>query len=202
MNRYQGDFRGTNGDREGGRPGGYRQNVNQFGEPDDRSRSGQFGHPGDFLPWGQEARPEYGYSGGIGEGFGFYGGPGVGSQAYDQRGQGMPGGRHSGRGPKGYQRSDQRIREDICDRLTDHPDLDPSEFDVQVQGGEVTLSGFVDDRRQKRMAEDVALTVSGVKDVQNQLRVHEHATDATGTGTSAHTTAGTRATAGNGVTAH
>jgi hypothetical protein len=30
-------------------------------------------------------------------------------------------GRHRGRGPKGYTRSDDRIREEVCDRLTDDP---------------------------------------------------------------------------------
>jgi BON domain len=78
-----------------------------------------------------------------------------------------------GRGPKGYKRSDERIREDVCERLTEHPQIDASDFEVKVQGAEVTLIGTVNSRRAKRLAEDVAEQVSGVKDVSNQLRVKE-----------------------------
>jgi osmotically-inducible protein OsmY len=75
-----------------------------------------------------------------------------------------------GRGPKGYRRSDERIREDVNDRLTDHAYLDASDIDVSVKEGEVTLSGKVFDRTDKRLAEDVAESVTGVKNVQNNLR--------------------------------
>jgi len=84
-------------------------------------------------------------------------------------------GTHAGKGPKGYQRTDERIREDVCVRLTDHPEIDASEVEVRVDGGEVTLSGTVEDRRVKRLAEDVTHSVSGVRDVHNQLRVSEGA---------------------------
>jgi hypothetical protein len=80
-------------------------------------------------------------------------------------------GRHAGRGPKGYRRSDDRIREDVNDRLTAHPDIDASEIEVRVQSGEVTLTGVVEDRRTKRMAEDAIEDVTGVDDVHNQLKV-------------------------------
>ena len=79
-----------------------------------------------------------------------------------------------GRGPKGYQRSDDRILEDVCDRLT-YSDVDASEIEVRVQNGEVTLSGSVNDRADKRRAEDVAEEVSGVRDVHNNIRVHRGA---------------------------
>jgi osmotically-inducible protein OsmY len=80
-------------------------------------------------------------------------------------------GRFSGRWPKGYQRSDDRIREDVCERLTRDPDIDASEIDVKVTNGEVTLTGTVDERQSKRMAEELAENISGVKDVHNQVRV-------------------------------
>jgi osmotically-inducible protein OsmY len=80
---------------------------------------------------------------------------------------------HRGRGPKGYMRSDSRINEDVHDRLTDHPRLDASEVTVSVENGEVTLSGFVRRRGDKRIAEDCADGVTGVKNVQNNLRVRE-----------------------------
>lgn len=83
-------------------------------------------------------------------------------------------GPHSGRGPRGYQRSDDRIREEVSDRLTQHGWLDASELDVEVNQGEVTLQGEVDDRYQKRLAEDIAEQVPGVKDIHNRLKVHNH----------------------------
>ena len=82
---------------------------------------------------------------------------------------------YAGRGPKDYRRSDDRVREEICDCMTDDPMLDASEITVQVSEGVVTLSGSVSSRDQKRRAEDVAERISGVKDVTNQLRVSREA---------------------------
>lgn len=81
-------------------------------------------------------------------------------------------GNFTGRGPRGYRRSDERIREDINDRMTYDPNLDASEIEVKVESGEVTLSGTVDSRWEKRRAEDIAESVSGVTGVNNQLRVN------------------------------
>lgn len=78
-----------------------------------------------------------------------------------------------GKGPKGYTRSDERIKEDVSDRLSDDDELDASDVTVQVSGGEVTLTGFVDSRDAKRAAEDCAEACSGVKHVQNNLRVRD-----------------------------
>lgn len=88
-----------------------------------------------------------------------------GSYPYSNRG------RYSGVGPRGYRRSDERITDDINDRLTWHGELDPTDIQVDVNDGIVTLTGTVDDRRQKRMAEDMAESVSGVEDVNNQLKI-------------------------------
>lgn len=85
---------------------------------------------------------------------------------------------HRGRGPKGYKRSDSRIEEDVNDRLTDDPYLDASDIQVSVKDGEVTLSGTIARREDKRRAEDLAELVSGVGHVQNNLRV-KPAEDAT-----------------------
>jgi osmotically-inducible protein OsmY len=87
------------------------------------------------------------------------------------RRSGMAGRGHMGKGPKGYQRSDERIREDVCERMTEDEQLDASEITIQVSKGEVTLNGTVSDREQKRHAEDLAERVSGVKDVTNNLKV-------------------------------
>jgi hypothetical protein len=80
-------------------------------------------------------------------------------------------GPYRGRGPRGYRRSDDRIREDVCDCLTHAADVDATDIDVQVAEGIVTLSGTVDGRYAKRRSEDIAETVNGVRDVNNQLRV-------------------------------
>lgn len=76
-----------------------------------------------------------------------------------------------GRGPKGYVRSDERIREDVSDRLSDDDTLDASDITVDISGGEVTLSGSVDSRQAKHTAEDCAEQCAGVTHVQNNLRV-------------------------------
>ncbi|MCK8778869.1 BON domain-containing protein [Rhizobium sp. NTR19] len=78
---------------------------------------------------------------------------------------------HRGKGPKGYQRSDARIEEDVNDRLSDDPMLDASNISVTVSQAEVTLDGFVSSRADKRRAEDLVDNISGVRHVQNNLRV-------------------------------
>lgn len=82
-------------------------------------------------------------------------------------------GPHRGKGPQGFQRSDERIRESVCEALTDHDDVDASHVEVNVKNGEVTLTGVVDDRHMKRLAEDCVERVPGVRDVHNQLHLRE-----------------------------
>lgn len=81
---------------------------------------------------------------------------------------------HQGRGPKAYKRSDSRIHEDVNDRLTDDPWIDATHIDVQVKDTEVTLTGSVANRDDRRHAERIAEHVSGVTHVQNNLRVDEN----------------------------
>jgi hypothetical protein len=78
-----------------------------------------------------------------------------------------------GRGPRGYQRADDRIREDVCERLTDDDHIDASEIEVNVSNGEVTLTGTLRSRNAKRRTTDVVEQVSGVKDVHNLIRVSD-----------------------------
>ena len=80
-------------------------------------------------------------------------------------------GHHRGRGPRNYVRSDERIREDVSDRLTDDRGIDASDFEITVSDREVTLSGTVSTRFEKRRAEDLAEAVSGVTHVQTNLRI-------------------------------
>lgn len=78
---------------------------------------------------------------------------------------------HRGKGPANYRRSEDRIREDICDRLTDDDRVDASGISVQIENEVVILSGTVGSREEKRRAEDLVESVSGVRDVENRLRV-------------------------------
>ena len=113
---------------------------------------------------------------------------GSGQSQYSNRGsmgRGRESGRHAGKGPKGYTRSDDRIREDISDRLMADGDVDATDIEIEVRGGEVVLRGLVDSRDTKRCAEDLAESVQGVQNVQNQLRVR----GANGTNTDAGSTA-------------
>lgn len=89
---------------------------------------------------------------------------------------------HRGRGPANYTRSDERILEDACDRLTEDRGVDASSIQVTVQAGEVTLDGTVPSREQKRRAEDCVDDLSGVKHVQNNLRVQQRS-EQSGAGT-------------------
>jgi hypothetical protein len=78
---------------------------------------------------------------------------------------------YAGVGPRNYRRPDERIREDVCDRLTTTPLVDASDIDVRVESGEVTLEGMVSTRNEKRVAEAIAERVRGVYDVHNRIRV-------------------------------
>ncbi len=80
-------------------------------------------------------------------------------------------GQHKGKGPKGYNRSDERIKEDLNDRLSDDVFIDATEIEVTVNKGEVTLIGTVRERFEKRRAEDIAEEVSGVRQVENRIRI-------------------------------
>jgi hypothetical protein len=74
-------------------------------------------------------------------------------------------------GPKGYKRSDERIREDICDELMTMGDIDSSDVEVSVNGGAVSLTGTVPDRSMKYRIESVADRCTGVVDITNLIKV-------------------------------
>ncbi len=106
-----------------------------------------------------------------------YGGEGRSGYRQHQTGLGgaqgleMPRGPHRGKGPKGFEMSDDRVKERVCEALHEDHDVDASDIEVSVSKGEVTLMGTVEDRMTKRMAEDCVLQCAGVRDVHNQLRV-------------------------------
>ena len=76
-------------------------------------------------------------------------------------------------GPANYKRSDERIRDDIYERLTDSHHIDARAILVDVNQGSVTLNGTVTERRMRYMAEDLVERVSGVSNINNQLRVQK-----------------------------
>jgi hypothetical protein len=76
-----------------------------------------------------------------------------------------------GLGPQDYKRSDERIRDDIHDRLTDSHHIDARNIIVDVNQGNVTLNGTVSERRMRYVAEDLVEGVTGVANINNQLTV-------------------------------
>lgn len=82
-------------------------------------------------------------------------------------------GEHTGKGPKNYRRSEERIREDVCEVLAHHGGIDASEIEVSVSEGVVTLSGSVDSRQMKRMAEEAIDHLAGVQDIKNEIKVED-----------------------------
>jgi hypothetical protein len=141
--RYEGDYRQQ-------RPGGYDWN--------ERPGRRELGREGD-IPETEWGRPDFDEEQ-------LYGEPG-------RRPPQAPGlqGPFRGRGPRGYTRSDEDICAEVCEALTRNGMVDATDVEVTVDDGEVTLSGTVDTRYQKRVADDIAASVRGVHDVHNRLRV-------------------------------
>jgi hypothetical protein len=77
---------------------------------------------------------------------------------------------YRGKGPRNYRRADERILDDVHKRLEDDWEVDASDIEVTVKDGEVVLSGFVNERFEKRRAEDVVESISGVKQVENRIK--------------------------------
>ena len=82
-----------------------------------------------------------------------------------------------GKGPKGWTRSDDRIKDEVCETLYSSYEVDASDIEVQVKEGTVTLIGTVNTRAMKRLAEDLIDDVSGVLDVQNQLSINRNVSE-------------------------
>lgn len=80
-------------------------------------------------------------------------------------------GPHSGKGPKGYRRTDEKILEQINEALTHHPGVDASEIEVSIKNAVVTLSGTIESRQMKQMAEECVEEISGVNEIKNDLRI-------------------------------
>ncbi|HVI26255.1 MAG TPA: BON domain-containing protein [Xanthomonadaceae bacterium] len=179
---------------------------NDFGTSSPQARHGQEGYG---------ARGMYGYGqgsgrarGSAGQGYGAQGyharsqdyraqGYGYGSQAGLEGSEAARSGRsYRGLGPRNYTRSDERIREDLNERLTDAHDIDATGLSVEVSNGVVTLTGSVDERWMKHRAEDIADACSGVRDVRNQIQVRQ---SRSGAGASAGYATGSSGSSGGGM---
>lgn len=90
--------------------------------------------------------------------------------------QGAPPPRRAG--PRGYVRSDERIREQICERLADRADIDAADVSVAVNDGRVTLEGSVPHRQMKHRIDALCDDSPGVRGVDNRIRVARPPADA------------------------
>ena len=115
-----------------------------------------------------DRNPGQGFAAGGETGGSYYGQGTSGGMA----GAGQYGGRQSyaGRGSKNYRRSDARIEEEVHEVLMRHHEIDATDVDVRVESGEVTLTGEVEDRRTKRLVEEIVEHLPGVRDVHNELK--------------------------------
>ena len=152
--RYRSEPRSQNWphSRTGGR-------VSEYGYFGDESEEYGGRHQGGSR-YGSGSRPQRGYQSGYGQ---EEGGIGHGDRRFDED--------YSGRGPRNYSRSDERIKEDICDELSSDPQCNAEDIEIEVKDGMVTLSGTVPSRKMKHRAEDIADAARGVKDVDNRIRV-------------------------------
>ncbi|MCI3207849.1 MULTISPECIES: BON domain-containing protein [Pandoraea] len=166
----------------------YGSGVSQGGAQQQRYGTGE---PGQGRWQGRQDAGQRGY--GDYGGYGPYGGN-SGGPSMDMRHR---------QGPKGYSRTDERIREDVCERLCMAHQLEVQEVSVQVKDGHVELQGHVPQRWMKHVIEDVAEQCFGVQDVENRIRTQssgsqgDHPHGGTGSGTSAsHRSPGQSGTVG------
>ncbi|MBX5459883.1 MAG: BON domain-containing protein [Steroidobacteraceae bacterium] len=157
--RWYGDY-GSRGYSARGYGGYGGESRGHYGDEPRRwgGRSG-WGEPREPRGWA-EPRGGWGESGGW-------------SEPRESHGEERPGffRRLFNRGPKGYQRSDERIREDISEQLMLTSDVDSSDVSVTVVSGKVTLEGTVPSRYMKHRIEDIADACPGVQDIDNRIRV-------------------------------
>jgi osmotically-inducible protein OsmY len=162
---YGGDY-GNRGQGYYGGQSSYGRSSNdqqRGGESSWRGQEGRGNSYEDRSSWGYGQRAGSGSSGGA---YGYDTGYNSGGYRADQETQS-----HRGRGPQGYQRSDERLKELVCERLTDDPRIDASNVNIDVTGQVVKLTGTVDDRSTKYEIEELIESLGGVKDIDNQLRV-------------------------------
>ena len=98
---------------------------------------------------------------------------GLSSTNHSAQWSGLEGTGHYGKGPKGFKRSDDRVKEDVSEALYRDPDIDASDVEVEVKDGTVFLKGSVESRQIKRAAENCVDHLTGVEDVRNELTIRK-----------------------------
>lgn len=163
-------FRWTSQDEARGRGGarerGYGYGYGERRYEEERAR---------YLRGGRGGFERGGYGGyersGYGGSTGYRTVPGPYGMGYPEREGIEARGPHYGKGPKGYRRSDERIREDVCETIAQQGYIDASDVEVKVENAIVTLSGTVTHRQEKRALEQMVERVHGVDEVQNELHL-------------------------------
>lgn len=151
--------------------------ASRYGEQSGESRSNYGQSAGSYENYGQGYDDYYGRENtgrGSGQSGGSYLGSDYGSNSQGSqstRGQSFGGQSYRGKGPKGYQRSDERIKEIVCEALMEAPHIDASEIDVDVKNREIKLTGTVNDRRTKYAAEELLESKAGGCEIRNEIRV-------------------------------
>lgn len=193
---FGGEFIGDEPNRFGGQGGmagagygthGGGAHGGQWGAQGSRGGYGGqgMGGPGSSYGQGSGMNQGPGRDPGMGQGFGQRQGGSIGGPASGGMGwRGEPGwqghqtrqweqqqGQRFERGPKGYKRSDDRIKEDVSDRISQLQHVDSSDVEVDVKDGEVTLTGTVPNRVMKWQLENLVEAIGGVTDVNNMLRI-------------------------------
>jgi hypothetical protein len=76
-----------------------------------------------------------------------------------------------GIGPDAYHRTDESVREEVCEALSRHPEVNAADIEVEVKDGHVILLGTVESRLMKRQAQDAVAHAQGVQEVRNELTI-------------------------------
>ncbi len=76
---------------------------------------------------------------------------------------------YRGQGPSNYRPTDERIRERLCESLTDHGDIDASTLSLEVECGIVKLEGSIRDEAMKDRLLAAVQDVHGVVGVVDKL---------------------------------
>lgn len=163
--------------RSSGSSGGQRQRSSPYsGSSAGYATGDAFGGDGSSTWGGSEQQGDPSFSGGFvgrgGSARDYEPDFGRGGQRQGQRAQTHRGPDHRGKGPKGYARSAERIREEVCEWLADDDLVDASEISVTCgEGGVLVLEGTVDSLQAKHRAEMIADQCTGVREVDSRLRV-------------------------------
>lgn len=182
----RGDFEHTGGARDRGYGAEWDDRGSRYGLRNGDYGSGSQGRDEGSGWHDRDARDQErdsGY-GARDRGYGSRGGGGWAQQGQSRAGSNdlgeQLGQRRYAKGPKGYKRSDERIKEDLSEKLHSRFDIDSSEVEIEVKNAEVTLTGTVPNRDMRFRLEQCADGILGVDDVTNNVKVKKE-TSSSGT---------------------